>query len=634
MAIVLETKVLWARYYREGYVVAKWETMTSPGGFWLWIRPPNEDWPNPPGWVQWMEDSQARVGSFPFKCVVGHEYVFSVWPQGGLSGPESPRIPVEGGSTGGIVGIEPPFGSTVLDSAGTPNLPEGYRLEFVERMPYTPLFLGAGFNVIKAQLLDPDGRPLPKRQIGWGAFPGGFPGLRWETDEPTITNEDGIAANRVYIPSSNLTGPGGTFTISVWVQPPASGVPDHHVSTVFPIRRARVYCSFARNWSHAWRAGDRLSLHVPPKAPCADQLVAATVSVIDDTNEPVRGLRMSWRTTPNPTSGAWKPIGGGAGQPIDGGPSRWLDWQALPFYESGFPAVTDDHGQSTVWFANDAAQITGVAPTVNGEEYPNFMVFTDVDLGTGTDPAVKLPLDKDGNVEVGTDPVPVTLPGNIAAFSDAAIWLNGNIVSMLHLAANPAPAVAPVPPEYFKLSDEKDNAIGYVKSDRYGNGVDSKLSWFRATGQSRGARTFEGGTLGAPRLQAGDAATVDDSLVAGGLALNLPAFEWRELNDEMQLYIYLEGYEPGTDTKKYGTFEATYPARDAGGSNGFVVVVDESALRGYCASSTGEKGRFIAQYSISKPRSQGDKQYSVILSRDLDTTAVDLPAWRAHGPGA
>lgn len=595
------TTVLSALYHQEGYISAVWETSPSVAltAFALTITYLREGGLGRDAWA--VEDGLARAAGLPYRFEPGVQYALIVTPfDGEQLLPSSPPMPIANplrSVADDDRAAEADSGGAATDGSANP-----YRLEFVERLPYTPLFIDAGWNVVKVKLSGLDGKALDKQPIHW-RVPPEFKGVRLEKTNPTTTGPDGVAANRIRIDRGAQVS--DLLTVSAWYEPlnGASGIWANHVAALFEAVEVRVFCSFARDSAHPWTSGG---------TPKADELVTATATVLDDRSRPVRGLRMAWRMHPNAASAAYEPTAHGG--------LRQLAWTDAPLYERGFAAYTTELGRTTIKFANYAPQIMGVAPTVNAEEYPYHVMFSAVDLGTGNGTAVGLPL-VGGVLDLDRypDTVPVTVSPDVGVSCDAAIWLNDGFVARVYIGTAEQPGLVRVPSEYFVPGER--NGIGYIKSDVFGNGADSILSKFGVRGQARIPQPTPGGTLAEPRFVARDVRIVNDSVIAGGLALWIPADTAIAAGDEIRLRIYLEGYYQNTDFKRYGFYEMTHGVQVGDVADGFLLIVDEAELHGYAASLKGEPGRFVAQYVAVA--SVGTTRYSKLLSQAMVTTVLD-----------
>ena len=599
------TKVLSARYHEEGYVSAQWET-TSPvalKSFALTISYEKKDGAGQHTFA--VDDGLARTAGWPYTFEPGVLYKLVVTPFDG-EGFQWPSPAFEIPNPLRAVADDNPSNGTKSEAAANGGSPESYRLQFVERLPYTPLLIDAGWNVLKVKLTSADGKPLAKQPIHW-RIPPGTQGVRLEKANPTSTGADGIAANRIYIDRSALMP--SLLTLSAWYEPPGGRLEEtaYHVAELFESAEVRVFCSFVRDSAHPWTDGP---------IPENDEFVTATATVLDDRSRPVRGLRMAWRMHPNAASVAYEVLGAQRLQQ--------LHWKDSPAYERGFPVDTNAFGRTTIKFANHAPQIMGVAPAVNAEEYPTHAVFSAVDLGSGSGPKVGLPLTGPVlDLDQYPDTVPVTVSPEVGATCDAAIWLNDAFVTTVYIGAAPQYGVVRVPSEYFVPG--QTNRIGYIQSGVYGNGTDSVLSKFAVTGKAHIPEPRAGGTLAPPRLEASGVTIINDSAIAGGLALRIPAYASIAAGDEVNLRIYLEGYYQNTDFKKYGFYQMLRGVVPKDVQNGFVLIVDEAELRGYAASLAGKPGRFRAQYAVSP--FNGAKQYSLVLVNDHFVTSLpDLPS--------
>lgn len=599
------TKVLSARYHEEGYISAQWET-TSPvalKSFALVIMYEKNDGSGQSSFA--VEDGLARIAGWPYTFEPDARYKLVVMPFDGEGFQSaSPPFPIPNPLR--TVAEDNPSTGAASDTAANSSSSESYRLEFVERLPYTPLLIDAGWNVLKVKLTSADGKPLAKQPIHW-RIPPGTQGARLEKANPTSTGADGIAANRIYIDRSALMP--NLLTVSAWYEPPDGklGETAYHVAELFESVEVRVFCSFVRDSAHPWTENP-----IPEK----DEFVTATATVLDDQSRPVRGLRMAWRMHPNAASVAYEVLGAQVLQR--------LHWKDSPPYERGFPVDTNAFGRTTIKFANSAPQIMGVAPAVNAEEYPTHAVFSAVDRGSGSGTQAGLPL-TNGYLDLDQypDTVPVTVSPEVGATCDAAIWLNDAFVTTVYIGTVPQYGVVRVPSEYFVPGEL--NRIGYIQSGIYGNGTDSVLSKFRVKGKAHIPEPTPGGTLAPPRLEAAGVTIINDSAIAGGLALRIPAYASIAAGDEVTLGIYLEGYYQNTDFKKNGFYQMLRGVVAKDVPNGFVLIVDEAELRGYAASSKGKPGRFRAQYAVSPLN--GAKQYSQVLVNDNFVTSLpDLPS--------
>jgi hypothetical protein len=617
MTTPLNVTVLAAQYDSKGYVTARWQVLPEPAqplptaeitDFALTIRRVRQ------GAIEQstrsVEDGNACEAGLPYEFESGSQYSLTVAAYSGNTwlGSSWPPYPIENPLAAFVSEQQAPSGSGRAGSAAD------YRLDFVERLPYTPLFIDSGLNVVKVKLIGPDGRtPLPNQPIHW-RVPPEYSGVRLYTQKPTMTDGDGIAVNRIRIDRGAELPE--LLTVSAWYEPSgvAAGTSGNHVCSLFESVEVRVFSSFVRDFAHPWTGG---------AIPRPDERVTATVTVLDGYSRPVRGLNMAWRMRPNAASGAWAQS--------ENGDWQSLEWRDTPSYEKGFPVVTDERGRSTIRFANDGKQIMGVAPAVNNEEFdPAHAMFSEVDFGTGSQPAVKLPLD--GGVlrlDKHPDTVPVTLPLEVGVSEDAAIWLNGEFVSTVFVGSITQPGQPILVPSEFFVPGQLQNQIGYIQSDGFGNGRDSILTRFGVTGKPHIPQPTPGGTLDKPRFERGGISIVNDSVIAGGLELRIPAYAGIARGDEVDLRIYLEGYYQNTAFKKYGYYKQTHGVRESDLADGFVLVVDESELRGYAASPQNEPGRFVAQYSVVSS-SGGAQRYSKLLTQDLVTTVADRSlAWVA-----
>ena len=600
------TKVLSARYHEEGYVSAQWET-TSPvalKSFALTITYEKKDGAGQHSFP--VDDGLARTAGWPYTFEPGVLYKLVVTPFDG-EGFQWPSPAFEIPNPLRPVADDTPPTGTQSDAAAHSGSPESYRLQFVERLPYTPLLIDAGWNVLKVKLTSADGKPLAKQPIHW-RIPPGTQGVRLEKANPTSTGADGIAANRIYIDRGALMP--SLLTVSAWYEPPGGRLDEtaYHVAELFESAEVRVFCSFVRDSAHPWTDGP---------IPENEEFVTATATVLDDRSRPVRGLRMAWRMHPNAASVAYEVLGAQGLQR--------LHWKDLPAYERGFPVDTNAFGRTTIKFANAAPQIMGVAPAVNAEEYPTHAVFSAVDLGSGSGARAGLPLTPTGVLDLDQfpDTVPVTVSPEVGVTCDAAIWLNDAFVATVYIGTVSKPGLVQVPSEYFVPG--KPNRIGYIQSGIYGNGTDSVLSRFPVTGKAHIPQPMPGGTLAPPRFEAGGVTIINDSVIAGGLALRIPAYASIAPGDDVTLRIYLEGFYQNSDFKKYGFYQMMRGVVPKDVQNGFVLIIDEAELRGYAASLGGTPGRFEAQYEVSSL--VGAKRFSqVLLNKHFVTTLPDLPS--------
>jgi hypothetical protein len=600
------TTVLTARYHHEGYISAVWETSPRVAlkAFALTVTYVRQGSSGQNTLA--VEDGLARAAGLPYQFEPGVQYELIVTPFDG-EGFLSPSRPVPIANPLQVVAGDDRFNEAAEAGARADGgADDRYRLEFVERLPYTPLFVDSGWNVVKAKLIGPDGKPLVKQPIHW-RVPPEYKGVRLEKSVPTPTDDEGVAANRIRIDRGAQVP--GLLTVSAWYLPPSSATDAaaHHTAALFESVEVRVFCSFARDSAHPWTSVG---------TPQPDELVTATATVLDDRSRPVRGLRLAWRMHPNAASAAYEPA-------VHGG-LRKLAWTDTPAYEQGFGVYTGELGRTTIKFANYAPQIMGVAPTVNAEEYPNHAMFSAVDLGTGQGTAVGLPL-AGGVLDLDQypDTVPVKVSPDVGVSCDAAIWLNDGFVATVYIGTAEQPGLVRVPSEYF-VPGEQPNRIGDIKSGIFGNGTDSVLSRFRVRGQAHIPRPTPGGTLAEPRFDARGVRIVNDSVIAGGLAVRIPAYAAIAAGDEVRLRIYLEGYYQNTEFKRHGFYEMTHGVQASDVADGFLLVVDEAELRGYAASPKGERGRFVAQYVVAAPA--GTKRYSKLLSQDMATTVADQPS--------
>ncbi len=608
MTMAPRTTVLTARYHLEGYISASWDTSAplALAAFALTITYVGQGSSGQDTWA--VEDGMAGAAGLPYQFQPGVQYELIVTPFDG-AGFVAPSRPFPIANPLHHVTDDPSTESASGGAlAGGPA--SNYRLEFIERLPYTPLFIDSGWNVVKVKLVGADGRPLDKQSIHW-RVPPDYKGVRLEKANPTTTGHDGVAANRIRIDRGAQVP--DLLTVSAWYVPPGAPTeePEHHVTALFESVQARVFCSFAKDSAHPWTTGG---------TPEPDELVTATATVLDDRSRPVRGLRMAWRMHPNAASAAYEPT-------VYGG-LRKLEWTDTPAYERGFGVNTNELGRTTIKFANYAPQIMGVAPTVNSEEYPDHVMFSAVDLGTGSGIAVGLPLEGGVlNLDRYPDTVPVTVSTDVGVTCDASIWLVDGFVATVYIGTATQPGLVKVPSEYF-VPGEQANRIGYIKSGIFGNGTDSVLSKFRVRGAPRLPQPTPGGTLAEPRFEASGVEVVNDSVVAGGLALRIPAYTAIAAGDEVDLRIYLEGYYANTEFKRHGFHEMTHGVQTSDTADGFVLIVDEAELRGFAASLKNERGRFVAQYVVSA--ASGTKRYSKPLSKDMVTTVADQPSdWAA-----
>lgn len=597
MAKFAQTRITAARYDREGYVSARW-TVDSDAvlvGFALIIRSER------PGQIAqsttYVEDGGTRtLAGMPFSCEQGTNYQLIVTPyddKGPLS--SSDPFPIE---IAVQAELEP--------------------LEFTERLAYTPLLIDSGYNVVKVRLIAPDGTPRRNQPISW-RIPPEYRKVLLETTKPTMTDNDGIAANRILVPGE--AGVPDLLTVSAWCAPEGATSGSDHVSALFRCVEPRVFCSFAQTFAHPLRDTSEPG---KPQEPDDDQLITATATLLDGKSQPIRGLRIALRMEPNAATLAYERVDAGTLPPL----RRQLRWQDWPPYERGFPLRTDNDGQCTVMFANAASQIMVVCPTVNAIQHQYYSVFTEVDYGTGeASPGPRLPLSPgtDNVLDLNRypDTVPIVLPTEIGITADGAIWLNDAIVAVAPIGSMPAPAAIPVLSEYF-VPDDRRNRIGYVEGDRAGNGQDSVLVYFKASGQPSVPQPVGGGSLAEPRFEAGGVKIVNDSVVTGGLPLRIPAYKGIALGDAIQLRIYLDGYYQGTASPKHGLITLSHAVEKSDLAEGFVVILDEALLRGYAASAKGRAGQFVAQYAVTQAGSP--TAYSVALSRELVTSVPDRPS--------
>lgn len=465
-------------------------------------------------------------------------------------------------------------------------------LEFVERLPYTPLLIDLGYNVVKVRLTSASGEPLKGQSISW-RIPPQYTGVRLESNKPTETDADGIATNRILIrPDAELPA---LMTVSAWLTDDLAGTQSaNHVSTLFACVWPNVACSFTRRWAHKCKDTDTTDVS-------DDKLITATATILDDTGEPIRGLAFQWRMTPNAPTEAFERL-------PDGTLSK-LKWRSTPFYEVGYPVKTNDDGQSTILFCNIATTLMGVAPTVDATLFSYRVVFTDVDLSDGQGPSIELPLDGQVlHLDKYPEKVPVGLP-----YQSGAAWLNGEIVQFFSHAS---------PPTYLRSLDFIPgllNKIGYVSDLGSGNGQDSQLVAFKVDGRAAMPQPTPGGTLPSPELVAAGVSIVNDAVISGGLRVFVPPYGGNE-GDVVSLALYLNGwYQYTYPHENYLSYTRTLSKDEA--ENGLFIVADEKSLLGYGHAPNGDLGTFRAQHTVA-PR-VGEPRYSVILTLGLDTISPE-----------
>lgn len=580
------TRVLEAGYYDDGYAVVIWTTpdTEAPTAFVITldgtggpIRKINEI----------VEDGAARSCAFACRLNASSKWTVTVTPMRG-------EIPLAGSQ---------PFAVPLRP------LPPGVQsLSFYERQPYTPLLIATGYNVVKVRLLDADGRPIKDAPIGW-SVPPEYPGVRLLPSQGTKTNGDGIATVRVFVPGGEKAP--ASLTVSAWRNDPASA--RHHVAAVFDCAEPRVFCSFVQNYAHPLM-DEEGPINGSSAVPAEDQLISATATILDDEGTPIRGLAFSWRMDPNAATHAY----------VRGPDGALVPWPATlsPPYESGFRMSTDDRGQSTILFANSRPQIMEVSPSFNDTDVPYRVVFTAVDLGLGELPRLLLPLGGSGNrlsLSDFADTVPVTVPLQAGDGYNTAIWLNNDIVSIVYQGVSETPT-NPIPvPSWRFITGNARNSAGYVRGQLSGNAEDSRLAYFQVDGAARMPEPQPGGTLDMPRFEQGPVSIVNDSTIAGGLRIRIPAYAGIAFGDRGALRIFIKAFYQNSAYEKFGFLTLPYEVGRGDHDGGFVIVVDQNDLTGYGLSPRGQPGTFVAQYSVEQSRLP-QPAYSRLLTAQIVTT--------------
>ncbi len=447
-------------------------------------------------------------------------------------------------------------------------------IEFVERLPFTPLLIDSSFNVVKVKLTADD-KPVADEPVSW--YIPQYNGVFFDNNAPTKTGKDGIATKRIYIAEDAVLPE--RLTVSAWLAN-ATKSEDGRTSVLFESIRARVFCSFETRSAHTWPAAET--------EPRSDQLVSATTTILDGDSRPVRGLTFYWRMLPNAPTAAYRRLADGS--------LHNLQWQDSPSYEKGYRTVTLEDGKSNILFANSASQLMELAPTINAILYPQTAVFTDVDLGTGEGTQPKLPLDNNTlNLDSYPNAVPVTLPAAIGTTADGAIWLNGAIVKVVHAGTFASPR--PIPISSLAFIPRTQNSMGAVYELPGANAQDSARLNFSVKGSAQVPQPSQGGTLVAPSLAIGGVTIVNDSIISGGLAIRIPDYDGIAVGDSVALNVYLHGYYNGVYPRD-GNLVLTHEVGESDKKTGFVLIVPEDMLEGYGALKSGEPGTLQAQYVV------------------------------------
>lgn len=597
-------RVTQAGYYEEGYAVARWDgaddkTVTA---FVLTLRGIRTGSVDQRYFI--VEDGWARSAAFPCELEAGTQYTMTVTPY---------------------------RGETALTSSGPYSLPLPLRplsgfapLDFTERLAYTPLLIGPGQNVVKVRLLAADGKPIQGEAISW-SVPAEYTTVRLHWTGATKTDRNGVAANLIFVGRGDDAPQ--SLTVSAWRGAPTStgaASEAHRICAVFDCVEANVFCSFARNYARPLPTDSHYTRHSPNRPP-EDELIVATATVLDDESRPIRGLWFSWRMEPNAATLAYRREPNQA--------LSWLDWTGTPLYESGFRVVTNEHGQSTIAFANSEPQIMGVSPAVNSVESPYSVVFTAVDLGSGSLPALRLPTSRNYlDLDAYPDAVPVAIPIQVEEIDEVAIWLNNDIVSIDYLASTSKPNDPIWIPSWRFVSGDAINAIGYVGGYLGGNAGDSRLSKVRVVGTPRVPGPEPGGRYEAPLFEEAGIGIVNDSTIAGGLQIRIPAYVDIAAGQRVTLNVYLKGYYQNSPYERFGFVKYRHEVTEEEVPVGFVMVVDQNELTGYGLSPGNRPGTLVAQYAVTSTDS-ARSVYSKQLTAPIATTVpYKSSTWVALSP--
>ena len=595
------TRVTQAGYYEQGYAVVRWDSAddTTVTAFVLKLHGIRI------GMVGlayfFVEDGAARSAAFPCELEAGTRYTVTVTPYRGetaLAPSEAYAFPSP---------LRPPTGFVPLD--------------FTERLAYTPLLIGPGENVVKVRLLATDGKPIQGESINW-SVPSDYTTVRLHWTGPTKTDRNGVATNLIFVGSGDDAP--RSLTVSAWRGASASaGDPNaqHRICAVFDCVEANVFCSFVRNYALPLPT-DTHYTHDSPKRPPEDERITATATVLDGESRPIRGLWFSWRMEPNAATLAYR---------VEPDQSlSWLDWTGAPLYESGFRVVTNEQGQSTIAFANSEPQIMGVSPTVNSVESPYSAVFTAVERGSGSLPALRLPTSRnDLDLDVYPDAVPVTIPIQVEDIDEVAIWLNNDIVSIDYFTPTTKPNTPIWIPSWRFVSGDAVNAIGYVGGYLGGNARDSRLSKVRVVGSPRVPGPEPGGRYEAPCFEDPGITIINDSVIAGGLRIYVPAYEGMTAGQRVTLNVYLEGYYQNSPYVRHGFVKYRHEVMQDEVPTGLVVVIDQNDLTGYGLSPRGLPGTFTAQYVVASAEPARSAHSKPLMAPIATTVPYKESTWVA-----